>query len=346
MAELKVEAGETGGTSGMQSYQYSPYQAGKSHAGFITAVFGPPTPGAIKRVGYFDDFNGLFFQQDGDGTYSTVLRSSTSGQVFERKVEQSQWLELSNTTNTELNADLARCQIFFFDLQFLGMGAVRMGLDIDGKINVVNAYYNANILDVPYMQSGTLPIRAEVVAASALAADATLYLKCAEVHSEGGTIDDFAYAASATATATAGNGTAVHLISMRPKETFNGIVNRIYNQLNSFDLLPGNNPVKFEICIGSTFSAEPTWADANAALSGIEIGTGGTVSGVGTVIAQGFVSSSASVRNSASRQTTQRYPITLNKAGAARANGTISVFVTGIGGTSACQGVLNWQETR
>jgi hypothetical protein len=166
MAELKVEAGETGGTSGMQSYQYSPYQAGKSHAGFITAVFGPPTPGAIKRVGYFDDANGLFFQQDGDGTYSTVLRSSTSGQVVERKVEQSQWLELSNTTRTELNADLARCQIFFFDLQFLGMGAVRMGLDIDGKINVVNAYYNANILDVPYMQSGTLPIRAEVVAAA------------------------------------------------------------------------------------------------------------------------------------------------------------------------------------
>jgi hypothetical protein len=346
MAEIKVNAGATGGTSGMQSYQYSPYQAGKSHAGFITAVFGPPTAGAIKRVGYFDDANGIFFQQDGDGVYSTVLRSSTSGQVVERKVEQSQWNELSNVTRTELNADLSNCQIFCFDLQFLGMGAVRMGLDIDGKINMVNTYYNANILRHPYMQTGTLPVRAEVVAAAGLESAATLYLKCAEVHSEGGTIDDFAYALSATATATAASGAATHLISIRPKTTFNSIVNRIYNQLNSFDLLPGNNPVKFEICIGSTFSAAPTWADVNTALSGMEVGSGGTVSNVGTVIAQGFVASTASVRNSATRQTTQRYPITLNKAGQQRANGTISVFVTGIGGTSACQGVLNWQETR
>jgi len=88
MAVCTVNTGGSGGTSGMQSFQYVPYQAGKSHAVFVTCVFGDPVAGAIKRIGYFDDYNGVFFQQNHDGVMSAVLRSSTSGQVVERVINE------------------------------------------------------------------------------------------------------------------------------------------------------------------------------------------------------------------------------------------------------------------
>ena len=42
----------------------------------------------------------------------------------------------------------------------------------------------------------------------------------------------------------------------------------------------------------------------------------------------------------------QRYPITLNKAGAVRANGTLTLLAQGIGGASAVRAVLNFSEVR
>ena len=41
-----------------------------------------------------------------------------------------------------------------------------------------------------------------------------------------------------------------------------------------------------------------------------------------------------------------RYPIALDRAGAVRANGTLSVLVTGIGGTSTCRTSINFKELR
>lgn len=348
MAEIKVAIGETGGTSGMQSYAYIPYQAGKSHAIFVTCVFGAPVEGAIKRIGYFDDANGLFFEQGDDGTYYTVLRSSTSGEVVERKIPKSEWNLIDDDTGRAgTTFNMERGQIFHFDLQFLGMGRVRYGLDIDGKMYYTTQYLNANNLSEPYMQTGTLPIRAEITAADALAADATMHLNCSEVRSEGGSLEDFAYTFSASGTATAGNNTAVHILSLRPETTFNTIENRIAFILDSLDItVTGGNTVLWQLCIGSTFTEAPTYADASAGLSGFEAGTGGTVDSVGTVTMQGFVAATASAKTSSSRQVSTRYPITLNRAGAARANGTLSLHVTGLGGTSATQAVINWKEIR
>lgn len=347
MAALTIDAGDVGGTSGMQSYQYTPYQAGKSHAAFVTGVFGPPTANVTKRIGYFDDSNGVFFQQEGDGTYSTVLRSKISGEVTERKIEQADWMELSNQPDSGLGVNMEAAQIFHFDLQFLGMGRVRCGLDLDGKMFYVAEYKNAGLLTTPYMQTATLPIRAEVVASAGLAEAATLHLKCSEVRSEGGSDQDFSYSFSTEGTATAGNGSAVHILSLRPATTLNSLANRVLFALQTLDLIvTGTNSVKWQLCIGSTFSAAPTWAAVDATNSAFEAGTGGTVSGVGNVIMQGYVGASAQTKASVSNRLAVKYPIGLNKAGSVRANGTLSLFVTGIGGTSATRAAMNWQEVR
>lgn len=349
MATMTVNAGGAGGTSGMQSYTYIPYQAGKSHAGFITGVFGAPVEGAVKRIGYFDDYNGVYFQQNGDGTIQTVLRSSTSGEVVERIVHQSEFITLSNsnTIGAGRESNFQGCEISHFDLQFLGMGRVRCGVDIDGDILYLSEYMNADNLTVPYMQSGTLPVRCEVVATSALAAPASIKLKCAEVRSEGGATEDFAYSFSTEVTGTAGNNVAAHLASIRAAATFNSIPNRMQFSFDSFDLLvTGNQVIKWEICIGSTFTVAPTYTAFNATHSGAEIGTGGTVNDKGIVIATGYTTASAATKTASTRSFSQRYPIALNKAGAQHTNGQRHIFITGIGGTSTARAAFAWREFR
>jgi hypothetical protein len=349
MAVLTVDAGETGGVSGMQSYQYIPYQSGKSHRIFVTAVLGAPVDGTVKRVGYFDDLNGVFLQQESDGTMSVVLRSSTSGGVVERTIPQSQFNELATGQNGIL-PNWSRAQIFGFDLQYLGMGRVRCGVDIDGQLIYVTEFLNANNLDVPYMQSGTLPIRIEVERTGA-GDPATAYLKCAEVSSEGGTLEDFAYSFSEEGTGTAGNNTPVHILSVRPNTTFttNDIPNRIGFILDTVDVfVTGNQAVKWQLCIGSTYTEGnlPTWTDVDATHSGFEYGTGGVLADVGKVIAQGYVPATAAQKGSVTRQIVTRYPISLNKAGAARANGTLSLHGVGLGATSTMRAIFNWKEIR
>jgi hypothetical protein len=112
-------------------------------------------------------------------------------------------------------------------------------------------------------------------------------------------------------------------------------------------VVTGNNPVKWELCLSDVITGTTTFADVNATYSATEFNTAGTTSGApAIVIAQGFVAASSQAKQAVSARVAMRYPITLNVAGAARSLGTLTVLVTGIGGTSATRAVLNWREIR
>jgi len=226
------------------------------------------------------------------------------------------------------------------------MGRVRVGFDIDGAIRYVHEFMNAGVLTVPYIQSLALPIQMLVTSAGSAK---TAFFKCAAVSSEGGLSEDLAYQfATLEQTVTAASGARTHLVSLRPLTTFNSIPNRGRLLVNSVDVMvTGDRPVLWELCIGSTFSAAPTWGAVNATYSAAEQSTAvGTLTAAGLVIASGYVAASAQAKSSTSAKLSQRYPISLDKAGAVRANGTLSLLVSAIGGTSATRAVLNFSEVR
>lgn len=178
---------------------------------------------------------------------------------------------------------------------------------------------------------------------------ATCYFKCAAVISEGGIESDLAYVfATPEQTVTAASGSRTHLIGLRPATTFNSLANRIDLELQSVDIMvTGNNPIFWELCIGTTFSAGPTWSAVNATYSGAEYTSAvGTLSAAGLVIASGHVAASNQTKGVVDRNIAARYPLTLNAAGSARANGTVHLLVTGIGGTSATRATINYKEIR
>jgi hypothetical protein len=332
------------GHAKIQSYQYHYYQPGRSQGIFMTGVFGPAVANTVKRMGYFDDANGVFLQQDADGTWRFTLRTSTSGTVSDTHTATSaNWSEQPGWT-----IDPTKCVIIAFDLQFLGMGRVRCYEDRDGVLTLLHSFNNEQSLSVPYMQTATLPIRAEAIQTTTAAA-ASMHFKCASVMTEGGADANAGLTfAQASGSITAASGSRTHALSIQPSTTFGGIANRSSIELDSVDVMvTGINPVLWELCIGDVITGTTTFTDVNATYSAMTYNTAGTTSGSpAVVIASGYVAASASVKQSSERRLTTRYPITLDAAGAVRANGRFTVLLTGIGGTSACRVTMNWREIR
>lgn len=182
---LAVSA-NTAGARVRQTKQRFNYQPGKSQAIILTAIFSDTPKGVTKRFGYFDENNGLFFQNR-DGQWSVVIRSTVSGAVTERIFVQSSWNvdKLDRTGLSQLRLNNLATQIFFIDFEWLGSGRVRFGLFTGGKPVYCHQVLNANVLNAVYMSTPNLPIRAEIVNDGTGAASG-LELICATVLSEGG----------------------------------------------------------------------------------------------------------------------------------------------------------------
>lgn len=235
------------GTAYTQSYQYIPYQPGKSQLIFMTGVMGPHATGITQEFGYFDQSNGIIYRKSPDGTLNLVRRSKTSGAVVEEIVPQSAWLldKLNGTSRSRILLNSVKSFIFFIDLQFLGMGRIRCGFDINGLAVYTHEFNNANNLDVPYMQYATLPVQALITADNTATATTTMYFKCASVISEGGFTTDYGYQdATPLITAAAGNGAYAHIFSIEPALLFNNVPNKISFLPESLGIyVSGNNPI-------------------------------------------------------------------------------------------------------
>src|SRR5574343_25196 len=347
MRTLSVGAGT--GTSFLQSYEYFQYQPGKSQLIFITGVVGAAVANVVKEMGYFDAANGIIFRQNGTSGLAMVRRSSCTGSIAEEVVTQSNWNvdKMDGTGASGITLDITKDVILVIDLQFLAMGRVRIGFDINGQIYYAHQFLNANNLSIPYMQTAALPIQILVTATSS-GSSASLDFKCYAVSSESGidAYSGFPFSTPGT-TLTISSGVRTHIMSIRPKTTLNGITNREKIGLQHINILAGANPVFYELVIGATFSVAPTWADVNATYSGVEYATGGTLSGVGLVIESGYLGSSNANAGSVSVQNiADFYPLSLNRAGAQRALGTYSLLLTALGGNSTCYSSMCVLESR
>jgi hypothetical protein len=343
VSALVSVAAQASSSAILQSKQYHRYIPGKSQLVVMTQILGAATANVVKRVGYFDAENGIFLEQNGTTDLAVVRRTSVGAGTTDNRVIQADWNldRLDGTGPSGLTLDLSKASIFIIDLQWLGMGRVRVGFDIDGQIDYVHEFLNANILDVPYMQTANLPIRWEVTGSAV----GSLLATCASVNSEGGADKFFGYQfAYSRASVTAASGVATYGFSIRPKATFNSITNRMWIRPIAFDcLVTGNQPVLLEIYYGTAVGGTPSWGDMNATYSGLQVDTAGTPSG-GLKVAQIYIAATAQNKGEANKLFSARYPLTLDVAGTGYNH--MTVYVTGVGGDSACRPGLSWEEVR
>jgi len=219
------------------THKYHLYQPGYSQLVEITAVAGDAGKANVRRrIGYFDDNNGVFFEMDGTDIYC-VLRTSTSGSPVDTRIHQSDWngdrmdgsLGLSNLSNVQL--DPTKLQVMWMDMQWLGAGRVRFGfLSPDGSRVTVHSIENANANLGPYMATATLPVRTEIENTGISGSPSRLKVVCIAVKTEGQLLPDrkkrtekFGLAGSPH---TVNSTTDTPMLGMRPALSINGITNR------------------------------------------------------------------------------------------------------------------------
>ncbi len=118
-----------------QTKFYHQYMPGKSQLIYSTFNLYNAVSGVTKRTGYFDDSNGIYFEQAGNGTLSFVIRTNTSGTPTEsERVTQSNWNvdKCNGTGPSGFNLLVDKTQILFIQFQWLGVGTVKLGFVHDG----------------------------------------------------------------------------------------------------------------------------------------------------------------------------------------------------------------------
>lgn len=280
-----------------QTKKYHHYMPGKSQLIFSTFNFGLAQQNVYKRTGYFDDRDGIFFEQAPNGTLSFVIRSYVTGIASDRKVTQSEWNKdrLIGQDPSGYTLDITKTQLFFTDFEWLGVGRVRCGFSLGGKNIVCHEFYNSNSLPTVYMSNPNLPVRCEVRnTGTQVGAGGSFTQICATVMSEGGYSESGREFSHATELRPVGIGSTIPIVSIRLKNNFKGYPNRATIKLEDVSVISVGSNIKYEVVkLRSSVGINPTgtWISENAE-SVVEYNQ--TATGISTTYFEDFMGGYAS----------------------------------------------------
>jgi hypothetical protein len=270
------------------------YQPGKSLLVLNTFVFNPATAGLVQNVGYFGNENGFYLQLS-NTTLRFVKRSLVTGIVAETYINQADWNgdKLDGTGPSGLTLDITKAQILWMDMEWLGVGSVRMGFVINGQFILCHTFQHANIIASTYITTASLPIRYEIINLGFGVGTATLKQICSTVLSEGGYELRGKQQSIGTAITTpmtfAVAGTYYPVVGIRLKSTrLDAIV--IATAVSLIGLGNGKN-YQWRVINGNVSISGGSWVTAGAD-SAVEYNLTGTSATGGRILASGYVNSS------------------------------------------------------
>lgn len=220
----------------LQSRMYHPYQPGKSQLILVSFKLNGAEANSTKRVGYFDDRNGIFLEYDGAGTLSFVERRYVTGSVQDYPEAQSGWNvdPCDGTGPSGFDINESATQLMFVDFQWLGVGRIRVGFVHDGEYVVAHEFYHSNTLTTVYWSNPALPVRAEIRNSGALSAATTMDLICASVQAEGGYSEAGLDFAAFSPIRSIGNPpNTLPVMAIRLASTFKTYPNRVLTRLSA-----------------------------------------------------------------------------------------------------------------
>lgn len=302
-SSFQLNVGNANGDSVIrETKRVFPYQPGKSQLTLNTFCMNTPKTNLRQRVGMFGASDGIFFENDGTYNYM-VIRSGSTG--VEERVRQDAWNGdrlngaggANNPSGITLNPALT--QIFWADVEWLGVGTVRVGFIINGTYYICHSFNHANQAGNTkvYMTTANLPIRYEITNTGATTGASMMTQICSSVISEGGYTD---YGVTEAA------GTGINEQRLSDANTFYPIVSiRLApGRLDSI-ILPSQldflstsvNYYQFKLLLNPTLTGA-TWTGTSETGS-VQYDTGATAVSGGTQVQSGYVSARDQVELSA-----------------------------------------------
>jgi hypothetical protein len=289
-------------TSGSKVYRETTkvfsYQPGKSLLVMTTFAMNPAKTGLRQRMGYYGSANGMYLELDGTGTSSLsfVERTSVSGSLVETKITQPNWNydKLDGTGPSGMTLDITKAQILWMDIEWLGLGTVRLGFVIDGKFILCHQFHHANLITSTYITTASLPLRYEIENTATTVSASTLKQVCSTVISEGGyELNGLQQVVNIPITSPrtlSVSGTYYPIVSIRLKSSPNFLDAVVI--LTALSILGTGNGVNYSwkvVANGTTTGG--TWVSAGSD-SAVEYNITGTSFTAGRFLASGYTSSS------------------------------------------------------
>jgi len=294
-SSFNLNVSATSGSSVIrQSRTVQAYQPGKSLLIMNTFAMATLKANLRQRVGYFTADNGIYFEAVGT-TLNLVIRSSVTGGIVEERIPQASWngntLLAGNPSGIVL--DPALTQIFWCDVEWLGVGNVRTGFVINGEFIVCHTFQHANQPGntTVYMTTATLNPRYEITNTGATSGASTMKQICSTVISEGGynpsTSINYVPNSVAPTRITTGNVyTALASIRLNPAYP-DAVVVPAQIDLLLTDVQYGS----FQLVINASNVVANTGSWSNAVNSVVQYNSSALQIGDGTVVYSGLTSS-------------------------------------------------------
>lgn len=212
----------------MQTNQHFRYTPGYSTSYVFTlACADSGKENVIRRIGAFDDLDGLFFQIGANGLSIGIKNSIDS---TERLIPQADFNgdRLDGTGISGYTLNLTKDNIYWIDFQWLGAGAVSFGMFIDGQKIVLHREGHFNQLDHSYMRSGSRPFRVEQRNTGLAGSSSEFRFFCLAVIGDASSHDvEFQRQFPISVSGTYNTAGDIHMVSVRPSQlNLAGNVNR------------------------------------------------------------------------------------------------------------------------
>jgi hypothetical protein len=289
-ARLQV-TGTNGSRALIRTHEYYRYQSGKGMDVKLSVIHDDVgQSNQIRRWGFFDDSDGLFFQLTGT-TVQVVRRTSVSGVAVDNVVDQTSWNvdKMDGTGPSQLVLNVSKGNFYDIDFQWLGVGVVRFF--VDGFL--VHEMQHANLLDVPYTRTAVLPVSFEVVNVGVSVASGFRAI-CGSVVVDGGMDATEILFDAFNPTDVTVTPVERPILSIRPKLLFNGITNRIVILPRRLFVSNRSGRAGFRIVLNPTLVGA-AWTSADPE-SGVEFDVSATAFAGGRTLLRGFLPNTSDAR--------------------------------------------------
>ena len=344
----------TAGKRTRQTFRRFNYQPGKSQliqmTGVLELASGVKT-GCERRIGYFDDDNGAFFESDA-GIIGVTVRTNDSGSPVDTTVAQANWnLDTMDGDDDSANpsgdtVDWTNAQIFVIDFQWLSVGRVRFGIELGGHLHYVHQVVQSNMAAIPWASTPNLPLRYQIITTTDSGV-CSMRCICSAVTSEGGT-DDIGIvryrSTEGAGVTTDAENSLFAVVGVRLKATHVGTTIKMLTA--ALQVHTASALLEWVLLFNPTVAGTFTYGDlTNSALQTALGATANTVTG-GTQIGGGYVETGGGQSAQGSGGGDLDNALMLGVAIDGTTLDTIVLAVRPIGGVSAAtvEGSLTWRE--
>lgn len=342
MIEMTVN-GTAGDEVVRQTRRIVRYVPGRQNEISMGVIFGAPTTGIRRRFGIFDDYNGAYFEDGGDGNYYVVCRRNTPTGVVEERVGREDWNvdRLDGLGASGITANPMAVQLMVIEYEWYGAGQVEFKFVINNNAYPVHQFNHGNVSLQPWSAPPFLPVRAELTNVSGTAGSHKFFVGSASISTEGtvGPLGvDSNISSAITGRALAVANTFYPVLSIRLKsDKLSGIVLPVDFQAATLD----NTQIFYRLVLNPTLTGA-NWQPVSTE-GFVEYDASATASSNGRILNTGFL---GTYQQGLAVRLDPRAVNQLGRSSMGTVSDILTVEIASTGANKAAFASLNWIEVR